>query len=1352
MAILIGYTGSTKFHDSGDYGGSGQGFGGTIDEVRVWNVARSQSEIQDNRFDPLTGTEEGLVAYWPFSEGSGSTTADQAGNGHEGTLNGPAWTEVELPQGTRPLFTSTPVTNVTEGETYQYDVVVDDPDGDDANLALSAVTTPSWLSFSDEGGGSGTLTGTPAGSDRGVHQVELEATDEAGETKSQSFRIGVTPPVPTAFPTDGLQLYLDAAGLTNLPDGSAVETWYDGTDAPFNPSQLAETRRPDFITNGIDGSPSVRFDATDDNLTLGSNYLFSERDGITVFAVLASEEDTQIPFFYDFGYHTGTNYGFAYRSNRAGVTTPTDHGGQSNTIGGVHAVGSGTPVVVTGEIRFGQDQRVRINGGEPLFETSISTSQLTANEISEWPFRSTSGGPVTIGQQSKTNNEGERKFAGEMAELIVYDRALTDAERQQVEQHLASEYNITQTPLSGTYTIGSGGDFSTFADATTALSTRGVEGAVTFEVASGTYSEQVTIPTIPGADTSNTVTFRSQSGDSTDVVLEAETGTLVFEETAHVSVEGMTVVAVRESNNNPVRPVVVRGTVEDVRLAHNVFEGHDGTQEAGQVLVYGDQVAMSDFTVEENRFVDTETGVWLRGNDAAGPVIRGNVFENVDRRGVYLRDQTAPQVLSNQLRSGQIGIELRNSGGSTGDEALVANNMIVVNSSSDDAAGRGIYVNGSGAVQVYHNAVNVTDPDPVTQAFLQNGSTPGLDVKNNVWAVPGGGRPMRVEDPSSDQTYEFNDLRTTGAEWVVWGDAIYTSLADYQDGTGQGGNSIDVDPGFVSDTDLTPTSSQVADGGTDLTATVPQDIFGTTRTVPVSMGAVEFDAQAPAFTSTPVRAVPLGDSYQYSVTVEDPDGSDANLTLSAPTRPEWLSFTDEGAGSGTLTGTPAEGDGGVATVVLEAEDGDGQVTPQSFEVGVGNLALSLDGSDDQVATTLDIDQSGATPITMEAWVYPTSASGDRRQVMSSNDGGADWSILHEGNTWHVFTGGGAVSTGLEVETETWQHVAAVFIPGTGVRFYKDGQEIVLSSISTDQNDNPVHLGVNPGNSSERFAGRIEDARVWNVERTASEIEEARWGPLTGEESGLRGYWSMEEKKGLVLLDGSGNGHDGTVRGTQREVSDAPFGHPKFTSTPVRSAEIDASYTYDVAATDTDAGDAGLTLQAATLPGWLSFTDQGSGQGVLSGTPEFTDTGTHTVELEVTDADGQSATQRFLVVVGTFARNGLQGRYYDGYYNDDHSFFEQETQVFTRVDSLIDFEDTDDSWGFGARRWKTGKPIAWRGPALSTFPKRARTPSTRPATMRATCFWTRRRRTRRPRTPRCGTGGRTRRTRSRGRPS
>ena len=60
-------------------------FKGAIDEVRVWSIAQTQSDIQAN-MNQVIGVEEGLEAYWNFNDNQSTTVIDQTGNGYPGFL------------------------------------------------------------------------------------------------------------------------------------------------------------------------------------------------------------------------------------------------------------------------------------------------------------------------------------------------------------------------------------------------------------------------------------------------------------------------------------------------------------------------------------------------------------------------------------------------------------------------------------------------------------------------------------------------------------------------------------------------------------------------------------------------------------------------------------------------------------------------------------------------------------------------------------------------------------------------------------------------------------------------------------------------------------------------------------------------------------------------------------------------------------------------------------------------------------------------------------------------------------------------------------------------------------------
>jgi len=66
---------------------SGWSFHGQLDEVRIWDIARTAGEISENRDQTLTGSEAHLVAYWRFDDGPGSSeAADSSAGGRHGTL------------------------------------------------------------------------------------------------------------------------------------------------------------------------------------------------------------------------------------------------------------------------------------------------------------------------------------------------------------------------------------------------------------------------------------------------------------------------------------------------------------------------------------------------------------------------------------------------------------------------------------------------------------------------------------------------------------------------------------------------------------------------------------------------------------------------------------------------------------------------------------------------------------------------------------------------------------------------------------------------------------------------------------------------------------------------------------------------------------------------------------------------------------------------------------------------------------------------------------------------------------------------------------------------------------------
>ena len=73
-------------------------FEGKIDETVIWNSALTQSQIQAYFNKKLDGNEAGLVGYWNFNDGAGTTLTDQTSSGNDGTIiNGAVWSTDAAP-------------------------------------------------------------------------------------------------------------------------------------------------------------------------------------------------------------------------------------------------------------------------------------------------------------------------------------------------------------------------------------------------------------------------------------------------------------------------------------------------------------------------------------------------------------------------------------------------------------------------------------------------------------------------------------------------------------------------------------------------------------------------------------------------------------------------------------------------------------------------------------------------------------------------------------------------------------------------------------------------------------------------------------------------------------------------------------------------------------------------------------------------------------------------------------------------------------------------------------------------------------------------------------------------------
>jgi len=100
--------------------------------------------------------------------------------------------------------------------------------------------------------------------------------------------------------------------------------------------------------------------------------------------------------------------------------------------------------------------------------------------------------------------------------------------------------------------------------------------------------------------------------------------------------------------------------------------------------------------------------------------------------------------------------------------------------------------------------------------------------------------------------------------------------------------------------------------------------------------------------------------YTYSIVVADIDAGDT-VTITAPTLPGWLTFTDHHNGTATLSGTPTNDNVGPHAVTLQARDSAGAIATQSFTITVKNVNDAPTAVNDSYSTDED------TPLVVTAF-------------------------------------------------------------------------------------------------------------------------------------------------------------------------------------------------------------------------------------------------------------------------------------------------------------------------------------------------------------------------------------------------
>ncbi len=320
--------------------------------------------------------------------------------------------------------------------------------------------------------------------------------------------------------------------------------------------------------------------------------------------------------------------------------------------------------------------------------------------------------------------------------------------------------------------------------------------------------------------------------------------------------------------------------------------------------------------------------------------------------------------------------------------------------------------------------------------------------------------------------------------------------------TGAGGTSKPVSQ-TISVTTTAPTANFSASSTTVTTSQAVQFTDTSTPTGAISAWSWNFgDSNSGTLnTSTaqsPSHTYARAGTYTVSLTATNSAGKDDEIktgyiTVSTSTAGSGLvaAYNFEEASGATVV--DASGRGNHGTLSCNKADNSSCTAATRITSGKFGKALSFDGVDDWVTVNDSASLDLTTGMTVEAWVYPTSAPSSWGTIIRKETADdAAYALVSAGTNdlpeAYVPSIGSAVTGAMILPANTWAHLATTY-NGSTLVFYINGNEVNRAATSGNI---PVSNGsLMMGGSSvwgNYFNGRIDEIRIYNRALSVPEIK------------------------------------------------------------------------------------------------------------------------------------------------------------------------------------------------------------------------------------------------------------------------
>ena len=242
----------------------------------------------------------------------------------------------------------------------------------------------------------------------------------------------------------GLAMWLKADSITGLNDDDAVSNWPDSSGNNRYAAQSTSSYQPIYKTNVLNGQPAIRFDGADDALPIMDSNPQS-MTSISMFIVHQIDSGATGTSYYPLilggdGNTTGQYLGFE---------TQNSYSGSSADIVDVFAgYGNDARATLKNEAAFGSWKMWSTVSQNTVFNTKMYVNGAPATMSTTGTDQNLAVKISTTAGDNWGNIGGTRysiyptAYKGDIAEVLIYNRALSDTERRTVEQYLANKYNL----------------------------------------------------------------------------------------------------------------------------------------------------------------------------------------------------------------------------------------------------------------------------------------------------------------------------------------------------------------------------------------------------------------------------------------------------------------------------------------------------------------------------------------------------------------------------------------------------------------------------------------------------------------------------------------------------------------------------------------------------------------------------------------------------------------------------------------------------------------------------------------------------------------------------------------------